>query len=42
MMGLRYKQSKNLLLNEQQTDKEIRCDLSNKLLKNEMRKHEIK
>jgi hypothetical protein len=41
-MGLRYKQPKNPLLNEQQTEKEIRSDLNNKLIKHEMRKQEIK
>jgi hypothetical protein len=41
-MGLRYKQPKNQLLNEQQTEKEIRSDLNNKLIKHEMRKQEIK
>jgi len=41
-MDLRYKQPKNLLLNEQQTEKEIRADLNNKIVKHEMRKHEMR
>ena len=32
----RYKQLKNVLLNEQETEKEIRSDLNNKLIKHEM------
>jgi hypothetical protein len=42
MMSLRYKQPKNVLLNEQQTEKEIRSDLSNKLIKHEMHKREMR
>lgn len=42
MIGLRYKQPKNILLNEQQTEKEIRSDLDNKLIKHEMRKQEMR
>jgi hypothetical protein len=41
-MDLRYKQLKNILLNEQQTEKEIRTDLNNKIFKHEMPKHEMK
>lgn len=41
-MDLRYKQPKNLLLNEQQTEKEIRSDLNNKIMKHEMHKHEMR
>jgi hypothetical protein len=41
-MNLRYKQPKNQLLNEQQTEKEIRTDLNNKVLKYGMRKHEMR
>ncbi|MDF2891484.1 MAG: hypothetical protein K0R80_1851 [Clostridia bacterium] len=42
MMSLRYKQPKNVLLNEQQTEKEIRSDLNNKLIKHEMHKREMR
>lgn len=42
MLNLRYKQLKNPLLNEQQTEKEIRSDLSNKLMKQEIRKQELR
>lgn len=42
MFKERYKQLKNPLLNEQQTEKEIRCDLGSKLIKHEMRKQEFK
>lgn len=42
MVGLRFKQLKNPLLNEQQTEKEIRCDLNSKLMKHEMRKQELR
>ena len=38
----RYKQQKNPLLMEQQTDKEIRTDLENKILKYGTRKHELR
>lgn len=41
-MDLRYKQPKNPLLNVQQTEKEIRSDLNNKMLKHGMRKHEMR
>lgn len=41
-MVIRYKKPKNLLLNEQQTEKEIRSDLNNKVSKHEMRKYEIR
>lgn len=41
-MNLRYKQPKNQLLNEQQTEKEIRTDLNNKMIKHEMRKYEMR
>jgi hypothetical protein len=42
MMNSRFKQPKNLLLNEQQYEKEIRCDLNNKLTKHELRKQEAR
>jgi hypothetical protein len=42
MLDLRYKQPKNLLLSESQTEKEIRCDLSSKLIKHELRKQEMR
>jgi|GEM_PF-6393948 len=42
MFNGRYKQLKNPLLHEQQTEKEIRCDLSSKLMKHELRKQEYK
>ena len=41
-MDFRYKQPKNILLSEQQTEKEIRSDLNNKILKHEMRKQEMR
>lgn len=41
-MDYRYKQPKNQLLNEQQTDKEIRSDLNNKITKYGMRKQEMR
>jgi hypothetical protein len=41
-MNLRYKQQKNLLLNEQQTEKEIRSNLNNKIMKHELQKHEMR
>lgn len=37
----RYKQLKSILHYEQQTDKEIRCDIKNKIQKYEQRKHEL-
>ncbi|MDF2840047.1 MAG: hypothetical protein K0Q99_819 [Clostridia bacterium] len=42
MLNLRYKQQKNLLLNEQQTEKEIRSDLTSKLIKYELRKQDLR
>lgn len=41
-MNLRYKQPKNQLLNEQQTEKEIRSDLNNKIMKYGMRKQDMR
>ncbi len=38
----RYKQPKNPLLMQQQTEKEIRSDLFNKISKHEIHKHEFK
>jgi len=42
MLDLRYKQLKNLLLNEQQTEKEIRSDLTSRLIKHELKKQEMR
>jgi hypothetical protein len=41
-MNLRYKQQKNLLLNEQQTEKEIRSNLNNMIMKHGLKKHEMR
>ncbi|MDF2873191.1 MAG: hypothetical protein K0R05_4766 [Anaerocolumna sp.] len=41
-MNLRYKQQKNLLLNEQQTEKEIRSNSNSKIMKHELKKHEMR
>jgi hypothetical protein len=38
----RYKQTNNPLLMVQQTEKEIRSDLFNKISKHEIHKHEFK
>ena len=42
MFNGRYKQLRNPLLQEQQNEKEIRCDISSKLMKHELRKQEYK
>lgn len=42
MMNERYKQPKNPILMLQQTEKEIRSDLLNKISKHELHKREFK